>query len=56
MDGDKFVEMCKDSLIPAIRGKLSWAKKVEVQMDSAGGHRVNESVNELNRHCARSKK
>ena len=52
MNGELFVSMCKKLLIPAICKKLSWAKKVEVQMDSAGGHKINTSVDELNNLCA----
>ena len=47
MDGELFVEMCKELLIPSIRAKCKWAKSIEVQMDSAGGHKVNTSVDEL---------
>lgn len=51
MNGDKFLEMCKEKLIPAIKKKLSFAKLVEVQIDSAGGHKVNTTVDELNNYC-----
>ena len=44
MDGDVFIDMMKDLVIPAIISKCSWAKKVIVQMDSAGGHRIGESL------------
>jgi hypothetical protein len=48
MDGDLFVNMVKTYLIPAVLSKCSWAKKIIIQLDSAGGHRVNSSVVELN--------
>jgi hypothetical protein len=51
MNGELFVSMCKDNLIPAMVEKLKWAKKIEVQMDSAGGHKIKSSVNELNAYC-----
>ena len=56
MDGKKFVEMCKEKLIPAIKNKLKWANLVEVQMDSAGGHKVKTSVDILNDYCKRFRK
>ena len=56
MDGKLFVEMCKNNLIPEIRRKLKWTKLVEVQMDSAGGHKVLTSVDILNDYCKRFKK
>ena len=51
MNGELFVLLCKDNLIPAMEAKLKWAKKIEVQMDSAGGHKINTSVDELNSYC-----
>lgn len=48
MDGDLFVDMVKTHLIPAVLEKCHWAKKVIIQLDSAGGHRINSSVVELN--------
>jgi hypothetical protein len=51
MNGELFVRLCKDNLIPAMVEKLKWAKKIEVQMDSAGGHKIKSSVNELNTYC-----
>lgn len=49
MDGKKFVEMCKQNLIPAVVSKVgSWASKVVVQLDGAGGHKVKTSLEELN--------
>ena len=51
MDGEKFVAMCKEDLIPAIKSKLKFAKVVEVQMASAGGHKVGTSVDLLNAYC-----
>ena len=56
MDGDLFVQMCKELLIPSIKAKCKWAKSIEVQMDSAGGHKVHTSVDELNQYCKRYKK
>lgn len=56
MDGKKFVEMCIEKLLPAIKEKLKWASEVEVQMDSAGGHKVGTSVDILNDHCKRLRK
>ena len=56
MDGKLFVEMCKEKLIPAIKSKMKWTNLVEVQMDSAGGHKVNTSVDILNDHCKRYRK
>jgi transposase len=49
MDGDVFMRMIKELLIPAILNKCTWVDKILVQMDSAGGHRTNESLPELNR-------
>lgn len=40
--------MTKELLIPAIQKKCKWANNVIVCMDSAGGHRIRESVPELN--------
>lgn len=53
MDGDVFMEMVEHEVVPAIKAKLPWAKKVIVQIDSAGGHRVKESLDYLNRLCPR---
>lgn len=49
MDGDVFMEMMTENVIPAILQKCSWAKKVIVQMDSAGGHRIGETLAALNK-------
>ncbi len=49
MDGELFMEMMRDQVIPAILEKCSWANKVIVQMDSAGGHRIGETVDALNK-------
>jgi len=54
MDGELFVQMMKENVIPAIREKCSFATLVEVQLDSAGGHKVNSSVSELNIYCSKS--
>ena len=40
MDGDKFAEMLKNEVFPAIREKMHFAKEVTVQWDSAGGHGI----------------
>lgn len=48
MDGDVFMEMMKEKVIPATLAKCPWAKKIIIQMDSAGGHRIKESVGFLN--------
>lgn len=48
MDGEVFMRMGKDLLLPAIAEKLQWADTVTVQLDSAGGHRIGESVEYLN--------
>ena len=41
----KFVEICKEQLIPAIKEKVgAWASKVIVQMDGAGGHKIKTSL------------
>jgi transposase len=48
MDGEVFMRMGKDYLIPAIVEKCQWAAKVTVQLDSAGGHRIGESIEYLN--------
>jgi hypothetical protein len=53
MNGELLVSLCKNNLIPAIVNKLSWAKNVEVQKDSAGGQKINASVDELNSYCSR---
>jgi transposase len=55
MDGDLFLEMVKDKLIPAIIKKCQWAKKVIVQLDSAGGHRVGETLEAFNKIGKKSK-
>lgn len=49
MDGDVFIQMVRDKVIPAIRENCKFAKKVIVQIDSAGGHRISESLPELNK-------
>ena len=49
MDGDIFIAMMKERVIPAIIEKCSWATKVIVQLDSAGGHRIGESMEVLNK-------
>lgn len=51
MDGDFFFKMITESLLPSIKKKLHWAKQVEVQMDSAGGHCVAEVIPKLNKRC-----
>lgn len=51
MNGELFLRLCKEELIPAMEAKLKWAKRIEVQMDSAGGHKINTSVDELNSYC-----
>jgi transposase len=54
MDGDFFVDMVKTLLIPAILEKCSFASKIVVQVDSAGGHRILSSLgllNEAGRNC-----
>jgi hypothetical protein len=51
MNGELFVSMGKELLLPAISKKLKWAKSVEVQMDSAGGHKIDTSVDALNVYC-----
>jgi len=44
----KFQAMMKDKLIPAILEKVgTWADRVIVQIDSAGGHSANESTSFL---------
>jgi hypothetical protein len=48
MDGDVFMDMVEQKLIPDIRRRCKWAKRVIVQLDSAGGHRVSESIEYLN--------
>ena len=48
MDGDVFMDMMENEVVPAILKKCKWAKRVIVQFDSAGGHRVAESVDYLN--------
>lgn len=48
MDGDVFMALCKTKLLPRIQQTCSWADEVIVQMDSAGGHRINESIDYLN--------
>jgi hypothetical protein len=50
MDGKKFEEMLKNQLIPAICQQVPWAEEVIVQMDNAGGHRVQTSVPRLNEY------
>jgi transposase len=48
MDGKIFMDMVEHRVIPDIRKKCSWAKRVIVQIDSAGGHRIGESLDYLN--------
>ena len=48
MDGDVFVTLCKEKLIPAIAAKCQWAAAVVVQLDSAGGHRIKSTLDILN--------
>ena len=48
MTGEVFVRMVKEYLIPAVLAKCQWAKKVVICLDSAGGHRINESLPTLN--------
>jgi transposase len=55
MDGDLFMKIVTENVIPDIRKKLKWAKEVIVQIDSAGGHRVKESLDALNVVGARGK-
>lgn len=55
MNGELFVDMCQNLLIPAIQKKLKFAKIIEVQMDSAGGHKIKSSVDELNQYCQSKK-
>ena len=38
MDGDKFAEMLKEKVFPAVREKMSHAKVVTLQWNNAGGH------------------
>jgi hypothetical protein len=56
MNGELFISMCKDNLIPSMVEKLKWAKKIEVQMDSAGGHKIKTSMDELNSYCQSNSK
>ena len=49
MDGDVFMRIMKLNVIPAIQEKCKWAKKVIVQIDSAGGHRIGETLGALNK-------
>jgi transposase len=55
MDGDCFIEMMKESVIPAIIEKCSWARKVIVQLDSAGGHSIARSMEALGKIGKKSK-
>lgn len=55
MDGDVFIAMMKEKVIPAIIEKCSWAKKIIVQLDSAGGHRIAESMEVLTKIGRKSK-
>jgi transposase len=54
MDGDVFMQMGKDLLTPSIVEQFQWATKVTVQLDSAGGHRISESIEFLNAFGANS--
>jgi hypothetical protein len=45
MDGDVFMSMVETQVIPAALKKCPWAKKIILQIDSAGGHRIKESWN-----------
>tara|TARA_R110002050_G_scaffold296772_2_gene457135 strand:+ start:2244 stop:2537 length:294 start_codon:yes stop_codon:yes gene_type:complete len=45
MNGDVFIQMVKEKVVPAAIEKCgSWTKRVVIQIDSAGGHRVSQSV------------
>ena len=49
MDGDVFMAVVEDKVIPNVLSKCPWAKKIIIQIDSAGGHRIKESVDYLNK-------
>jgi hypothetical protein len=56
MDTNKFIEICKNNLIPSILEKINWDYKlVRVQLDNAGGHGVKRSISELNEYCQKKK-
>jgi transposase len=55
MNGVVFVQMMEENVIPAIIQKCQWAKKVIVQLDSAGGHRIGETLDILNKIGKKSK-
>ncbi len=56
MDTDKFIEMCKENLIPSVLEKVTWKYKlVRIQLDNAGGHGVKRSIDELNNYCKQKK-
>jgi hypothetical protein len=48
MDGDVFMNMVETKVIPAALKKCPWAKKIIFQIDNAGGHRINQSLDYLN--------
>lgn len=43
MDGPMFEHMLREMVIPAIREKMPWAKKVALQFDNAPGHKTKGS-------------
>ena len=49
MDGDVFMRIMTTNVIPAIENKCKWAKKAIIQIDSAGGHRLGETLELLNK-------
>lgn len=51
MTAPKFLEMMKADVIPAISGKMSWAKKVWVQIDNAPPHVGKNGLQLLNDYC-----
>ena len=48
MDGEKFVQMMKEDVLPAIRRKLPKASSVALQYDNAGPHVSKASVKLIN--------
>ena len=52
MTSGKFHSMLKEDVIPAIQEKMSWAKKVWVQMDNAPPHVGNNGLELLNQYCS----
>jgi hypothetical protein len=55
MNSEKFHSMMHSKVIPAIREKMTWTKKVWVQLDNASAHVGYDGLKQLNDHCKKFK-